>query len=366
MVATDCGRVRASSSPRRFGFTLIELLVVIAIIGVLVALLLPAVSSARESARRAQCVNNLKQIGIAMTNYHDTIGCFPPGQIGASDWMVWSAHAMLLPYLEQRPLYDAANFDFGTGCRPDGMAMENSTVTRTKLDLFICPSDVNRLTTPEGHNNYVGNSGTALNSTYHPGPFGGLFLGPDTDSTEAQVKAIIDVTDGLSQTAAFSERVKGLKNSNFLYDLSKPYITVYAVDFSFMEAELWSLPAPYADRCRSLNIRNMHGGGHSSGIMTGLGYSAGKGGGNGGSWAVGLPTHTRYSHLMTPNTWSCACTANDFWMAGAFTASSRHPGLVNVLFCDGSVRSIKDSVNREPWWALGTIANGEVITADSY
>jgi prepilin-type N-terminal cleavage/methylation domain-containing protein len=288
MVATHCGRAWTVLSPRRFGFTLIELLVVIAIIGALVALLLPAVSSARESARRAQCVNNLKQIGIALTNYHDTVGSFPPGQIGAADWMVWSAHAMLLPYLEQRPLYDAANFNFGTGCRPDGKAVENATVTRTKIDLFLCPSDINRLTTPEGHNNYVGNSGVSPDSTYHPGPFNGLFLGPDFDPPDAQVRAIIDVTDGLSQSAAFSERVKGFKNTNFLYDISKPYITVYGIDFNFVEPELWSIPAPFADRCRSFKVLNMNSSGHSSGLMSGMGYSAGQGGGAAaapGPWA---------------------------------------------------------------------------------
>src|SRR5215216_5059201 len=105
---------------RRRGFTLIELLVVIAIIAVLIALLLPAVQAAREAARRAQCVNNLKQIGLALHNYHQTANSFPMGMSLAydpnngvyQDWTDWSAHALLLPYLEQTPLYNAANFSW--------------------------------------------------------------------------------------------------------------------------------------------------------------------------------------------------------------------------------------------------------------
>ena len=113
------------STRTRRGFTLIELLVVIAIIAVLIALLLPAVQAAREAARRAQCTNNLKQIGLAMHNYHQSIGTFPPGQVavgrrtspytGYAGWTEWSAQAMMLPYMEQSPIYNAINFNFCSG-----------------------------------------------------------------------------------------------------------------------------------------------------------------------------------------------------------------------------------------------------------
>src|SRR5947209_20357742 len=132
----------------RVGFTLIELLVVIAIIAVLIALLLPAVQAAREAARRTQCVNNLKQLGIALHNYHDAVGSLPPGQLEGNNWMDFSAHTYMLPYLEQAPLYNAINFTdvFQQGQNQGAYwkSTWNQTVWLTQVTGFLCPSDIRR------------------------------------------------------------------------------------------------------------------------------------------------------------------------------------------------------------------------------
>src|SRR4051794_91442 len=128
---------------RRPGFTLIELLVVIAIIAVLIALLLPAVQAAREAARRAQCVNNLKQIGIAIHNYESSVGSFPPGQLlGSANYDI-SAQTFLLNYMEQGNIYNAMNFMYQPVNPSNRM---NATVFNAKINSFLCPSDLDRLT----------------------------------------------------------------------------------------------------------------------------------------------------------------------------------------------------------------------------
>ena len=168
-------------SVTRRGFTLIELLVVIAIIAVLIALLLPAVQSAREAARRAQCVNNLKQIGLAMHNYHQASSVFPQGESqsaynlnyagGYAGWTEWSAHAEMLPYMEQGSVYDSINFSF-CGGHDEGQWI-NSTGWTTVINGFLCPSDSNaaRGKIPVGTNppytvNYRGSVGTTSSSWY--------------------------------------------------------------------------------------------------------------------------------------------------------------------------------------------------------
>ncbi len=219
---------------RNRGFTLIELLVVIAIIGVLIALLLPAVQAARESARRSQCTNNLKQIGLALHNYHSAVNSFPMGSSLAPyaygiplanftyTWSNWSAQAALLPYLEQSGLYNAANFMWAPEPAPfpsNATAstiyyqgyMTNSTVNLTVISEFLCPSDsyagkamgainiggaTGYTSAPAYYNSYCASTGT---TTYNmTGPSTGLF-------TYQIAYNLADVTDGASNTIAYSE-----------------------------------------------------------------------------------------------------------------------------------------------------------------
>jgi len=197
-------------TPKRTrGFTLIELLVVIAIIAVLIALLLPAVQAAREAARRAQCVNNLKQIGLALHNYHQALDSFPWGD-GPDQWNQWSTMALILPYLEQGTTHNALNFWYGLQNPATGF---NTTVERLTLSFALCPSDVDRLTNAEGHTNYAGNVGSAPAAFYDwnkTGAFDGVFTWVGNtarnpfDANYVNKMQVIagfrDLTDGSSNT----------------------------------------------------------------------------------------------------------------------------------------------------------------------
>jgi prepilin-type N-terminal cleavage/methylation domain-containing protein/prepilin-type processing-associated H-X9-DG protein len=356
------------------GFTLIELLVVIAIIAVLIALLLPAVQSAREAARRAQCVNNLKQIGLAVHNYHSAVNSLPWGD--GPWWIEWSAHTLLLPYIEQGAVYNAINFaDMQIpGLTPmpnDNPA--NTTAEYTVISGFLCPSDQDRLTSPDGHNNYVANSGSAPNCDYGGnawapswnGPSSGPFIyssnGVDTGPPGFGGSSvnIAGITDGTSNTAAFSERVKAIGSD--LGPTTSPFDTSIPTSSLAIPAGVpiaqETTPQAYYNICKvtppmptatGQNAGPMSTGGPDDNIA-------------GSTWVTGQPVNTRYVHVMPPNTWSCRSG-----LQIAHTASSRHPGGVNVLFCDGSVKFIKASIGLPTWWALGTRAGGEVISSDQY
>ena len=345
---------------RRGGFTLIELLVVIAIIAVLIALLLPAVQAAREAGRRAQCVNNLKQVGIALHNYHAANNVLPWGRCEDDNWLDYSAHLPLLPFLEQGAVYAAFNVVDVTplgstngGAKPNNTV--NSTAFRATIATFLCPSDPDRLTAPTGHNNYASNGGSGPTSLFKPTDLAGPFIAaPDDDLLNTRVYGFHDVTDGLSQTAAFAEKVKGLGATNALDPLT-PSSTVFKV----APAGDMAAPQAYAAACRAAT---------AAPPVTGWGYDQSDNGylwGTGAMWHLGYDNQTRYNHVMTPNARSCAVDA-DGPSSGAHTASSRHPGLANVLLCDGSVRPIKDTVAPATWWALGTKSGGEVVSGDSY
>jgi prepilin-type N-terminal cleavage/methylation domain-containing protein/prepilin-type processing-associated H-X9-DG protein len=347
---------------RARGFTLIELLVVIAIIAVLIALLLPAVQAAREAARRTQCVNNLKQIGLAIHNYEQAIGSLPWG-LGPNGWNDWGALPMLLPYMEQTPLFNAINFantgnaihtgNNGTTTLPfaAGSGFQNTTVFLNKVNNLLCPSDPDRLTSLLGHNNYYGNAGSTPASFYNTSPLDGLFQ----YILNAKIVAFRDITDGLSNTAAFSERVKGvgIENNLQLDNLTNPSSSVW----NLAQPSVTTSPQPYYASCIAFQPTNA-----LSSLWGGL--SAVKPDASGSQWYSGYETFSRYNHVVPPNGNSCGY--GNYTGGGAATASSRHSGGVNVLFADGSTRFVKNSVNPQTWWALGSRSGGEVISADAY
>src|SRR6516165_1888378 len=306
-------RVCPGSRNRR-GFTLIELLVVIAIIAVLIALLLPAVQGGREAARRAQCVNKPKQIGLAIHNYHSTNNALPRGD--GAWWIEWSAHTLLLPYIEQGPIYNAINFvdtqPFGQTPMPNDNAANTTAEYRT-ISGFLCPSDQDRLTSPDGHNNYMANSGSAPNCDYGGnawapswnGPTAGPFIyssnGVDTGPPGfgGSFVNIAGITDGTSNTAAFSERVKAigsnLGNTTAPFDTSIP--TASLATPAAVPNSQETTPVAYYNICKVTP-------------PTPVGQNQDRANFNddnisGSTWVTGQPANTRYIHLMPPNTWSC-------------------------------------------------------------
>jgi prepilin-type N-terminal cleavage/methylation domain-containing protein/prepilin-type processing-associated H-X9-DG protein len=346
------------------GFTLIELLVVIAIIAVLIALLLPAVQSAREAARRAQCVNNLKQLGLAAANYESGVTSYPYAD--GPWWTEWSAHSMLLAYMEQQPLYNAVNFastrlSGGNPLMHDGIT--NSTAEYTALAAFLCPSDPSRLSSPYGPNNYMANAGSAPNVFYGgdgdgsdgtnspmAGPF--IFTGTDNGQIGTCVR-IAAVTDGLSNTAGFSERVKAIGNwqTSAPFDSGKPTASISTL--FVLPAGQETTPQVWYKLCIATPpTPDPQGNDQAFDIDNDI---------SGASWSAGLTLDTRYCHVMPPNTWGCRGGVEM-----SHVASSRHPGVVNVGFLDGSVRTVKSTVNLSTWWALGTRSGGEVVSSDAY
>jgi prepilin-type N-terminal cleavage/methylation domain-containing protein/prepilin-type processing-associated H-X9-DG protein len=327
----------------RSAFTLIELLVVIAIIAVLIALLLPAVQAAREAARRAQCVNNLKQLGLALHNYHDVNGAFPMDRYNGPAFGenvygldCYSVHCRVLPYMEQSPLFSTFNFNINQ------TDPGNSTGVATALLSYVCPSDMGG-NPPVGwaRTSYHCNEGPQLcwlwgpsdiynANTTMPAPNGAFFTN--------YAYPMASFTDGLSNTVMMSERLIG--------DFSSAVVSIRSDQFAPGTA-----PANFAQalsQCLAINPQNLE--------FQGLNNS-------GAPWAWVNNCETTYQHLTTPNFISCMFPANWRIMHGA---SSQHPGGVNVLLGDGSVRFVKDSISMMTWQALGSRNGGEVLSSDSY
>jgi prepilin-type N-terminal cleavage/methylation domain-containing protein/prepilin-type processing-associated H-X9-DG protein len=359
---------------RRRGFTLIELLVVIAIIAVLIALLLPAVQAAREAARRAQCVNNLKQMGLALHNYHSANSSFP---MGASSGMRnfgqyyakqnFSAHAAMLPFLEQQAIYNAINFNFG--CEDDTgqyCFKVNATATRGKVSVFCCPSDPNA-GVPDHNgdpdtNSYYGCIGTTtnlLNTNTSIGPFLTGLNGPLQSTgifTWQMSYRISTITDGTSNTIAFAEGLVGNQS------LAKGQKRIGMTGVSIPAAAIALDPRVNGILTPQLAIQAC------SQAWTSGSYSLDRQ--RGESWAHGCQDMTLFNTIATPNLfqddWTNCSAVGSGAMSSLSNCDSWHPGGVNACMADGSVKFLKDSINQVSWWALGTKSGGEVVSADSY
>ncbi|CAN5851238.1 DUF1559 domain-containing protein [soil metagenome] len=338
---------------RRCGFTLIELLVVIAIIGVLIALLLPAVQAAREAARRAQCLNNLKQLGLAVHNYTDVVGGLPPTLVltGPSPSQVtWTngfgAHPRILPYAEQGPLFDTFNFDV------DMLTPPNSTGIGTMVSILTCPSEAGGTTYSHPR------TGFQTNITNYGYSQGDWFVWGGAGSTRKNRSAFgpnqsrrwAEFRDGMSQTLLMSE-FKGY--------------TVYTRDCPTLqnikdtevipppEADPYTIAPEYRTGCQIRDNGHcewFESAVHHAGFTTAWPTNKQIRGGSNDEFEH-VDINSRREKLGGPS-------------FAAVTARSYHAGGVNVVFGDGSVRFVKDSISGQVWRALGTVAGREVISSD--
>lgn len=354
-------------SPRR-GFTLVELLVVIAIIGLLSAILIPAVQSARGAARKMQCSSNLRQIGIAMAGYHDALGGFPlcmtsgggsDGQGGSLtghfSWM-----AMILPFVEQQAVHDQIDFNITMADQPNSTFdatisadHPNAAAASTRIPVYLCPADGYDDTSvlvmgsaDPAPDNYAANAGwpsfvTGVDGE-RPKPlkYNGLITlvnmqpGEEIDWHPNRAIRIRDVTDGLSNTAAVAERLIMRGNSLAEIRASDPRLLSYHLTAGSGDERSLLQIAEYSERDQHYSEQ------HSA--FQGRSWISG--------WTLTAPT---YMHVLMPNTISMHSDDGLDTGDNLITPSSYHSGGVNVLMGDGHVVFVTDAIDQYVWWAMG-------------
>jgi len=380
---------------------LVELLVVIAIIGVLVALLLPAVQAAREAARRTQCINNLKQIGLGLANHLSARRAFPEGR-GLPDWNkgnatyssypavndndattktgFYSVHIWLLPYMEEQSIYDLINFDMphSTKMTSGGSPTHASYQAFAKAaGLFLCPSDMNVTQTPAGvgvsENNYRYNFGgstpyagavsrdlvtTSPNSAHE---YSSVSRG-DGAFTIGKAYRTRDFSDGLSKTAFFSERTKGSLRTTSDLPTRDDMITMpnrtdpLSMNPATARDLMYNDCVGYVPAVSSFNFMAMGRWDTTTGSTT---YTDG--------WPIAAYAATMYNHVAPPN-WqgqdcgSLSAIADTPGEHAIVSARSPHAGMVVVCFGDGHVSTVADDVELQVWRAIGTRSGGEQVT----
>jgi prepilin-type N-terminal cleavage/methylation domain-containing protein/prepilin-type processing-associated H-X9-DG protein len=334
--------MRRSSNPT--GFTLIEMLVTIGIISILLGLLLPAVQAAREAARRAQCQNNLHQLGLAVHGYHDVNNLFPPALMGYEVRrfpIYWGYHSFLtrmLPYLDQGALFNSINFSvstfppdaFGIRLRPDELASNVVAITaiQTNVQVFLCPSDGGQFASYGI--NYRGNAGVGPDwGTQAETPDSGNGLFPEKVMLGAN-----SVPDGLSHTAAISERLRG--SGGPTPNPSRDYLMSGGPEWTANELLL---------NCRLAATR-----GTQSFYLTG-----------GQWWFWSGRERTLYCHAQTPNGRIPDCINQGQLASGMATARSWHYGGVNLLMGDGSARFVAETISQAVWRGFGTRNGSELV-----
>jgi prepilin-type N-terminal cleavage/methylation domain-containing protein/prepilin-type processing-associated H-X9-DG protein len=329
---------------RNPGFTLVELLVVIAIIGILVALLLPAIQVAREAARRSECSNNLKQIGVAMHNFEGVFKRFPAGHphkvlpshpgVLAMHYR-WSALAMITPYMEQYSIYRDLNLDvplytfIGPNSGPGyNVHADNAEPVSRLVKPFLCPSDLQReIDAGFGPSNYTACWGSGMPpwTVHTASTTDGVFY----DNSQTRFG---DLLDGTSNTAMFSESTlprPGTATSLTADNRADVTVSIPSGSVGALTETLCSTLGANINTFR--NAR----------------------------WVDGWPTRTGYDHRLPPNAFISDCARvgpiRELWKA----ARSRHPGGANLLLCDGSVRFVSDSIDLDTWQALASRNGGE-------